>query len=190
MRILVRKITTSEIWEIIPHLAYMKIMHTEYLVCNKRHYTLSYIIYTYHYMSYHMSYIRTYHFTSLYVYIYTRICVTLAPYIKGPPGTLYCIKAQLAGIYVSARPLTSEGYDRYMLLRKPSLLLGNGDTNHINHAQIRYVWERPRALRVSCFTPLTYLLGMMYVIHTSLYVHMYICLGPILNYWVQGKWVH
>ena len=32
---LVRKITTSEIWEIIPHLAYMKIMQTEYLVCNK-----------------------------------------------------------------------------------------------------------------------------------------------------------
>ena len=31
---LVRKRTTSEIWEIIPHLAYMKIMHAEYLVCN------------------------------------------------------------------------------------------------------------------------------------------------------------
>ena len=31
---LVRKITTSEIWEIIPHLAYLKIMHAEYLVCN------------------------------------------------------------------------------------------------------------------------------------------------------------
>ena len=36
---LVRKIATSEIWEIIPHLAYMKIMHAEYLVCNK-HYLL------------------------------------------------------------------------------------------------------------------------------------------------------
>ena len=69
------------------------------------------------------------------------LCVTLTPYIKGPPGTLYCIKAQLAGIYLSARPLTRESYDRYTLLRKPSLLLGNGDTNYINHAQIGYVWE-------------------------------------------------
>ena len=66
-------------------------------------------------------------------------CVTLTPYIKGPPGTLYYIKALLAGIYL--RPLTRESYDRYMLLRQPSLLLGNGDTNCINHAQIRYVWE-------------------------------------------------
>ena len=31
--------------------------------------------------------------------------------------------AQLAGIYLCARPLTRESYDRYMLLRKPSLLL-------------------------------------------------------------------
>ena len=32
---LVRKISTSEIWEIIPHLEYMKIVHAEYLVYNK-----------------------------------------------------------------------------------------------------------------------------------------------------------
>ena len=63
--------------------------------------------------------------------------IFVSPYIKGPPGALYCIKAQLAGIYLSARPLTRESYDRYTLLRKPSLLLGNGDTNYINHAQIR-----------------------------------------------------
>jgi len=100
-------------------------------------------------------------------------CVTLTPYIKGPPGNLYCIKAQLAGIYLSARPLTRESYDRYMLLRKPSLSLGNGDANCINHAQIRYVWEikhlpsgatRPQVL---CFIPHTHLLGMIYVIHMT-----------------------
>ena len=101
------------------------------------------------------------------------ICVTLTPYIKGPPGTLYCIKAQLAGIYLSARPLTRESYDRYTLLRKPSLLLGSDDTNYINHAQIRYVWEIKHSPsgathpRVSCFIPHTYLLGMMYVILVS-----------------------
>ena len=104
--------------------------------------------------------------------IYIYICVTLTPYIKGPPGTLYCIKAQLVGIYLSARPLTRESYDRYTLLRKPSLMLGNGDTNYINHSQIRYVWEIKHSAsgatrpRVSCFIPHTYLLGMMYVIHT------------------------
>ena len=38
-------------------------------------------------------------------------------------------KAQFAGIYLSTRPLTWESYDGYTLLRKPSLLLGNGDTN-------------------------------------------------------------
>ena len=106
--------------------------------------------------------------------IYRHICVTLTPYIKGPSGTLYCIKAQLAGIYLSARPLTWESYDRYMLLRKPSLLLGNSDTNYINHAQIWYIWEikhsplgttRPP---VSCFIPHMYLLGMMYVIHIEI----------------------
>ena len=32
---LVRKITISEIWKNIPHLAYTKIMHAEYLGCNK-----------------------------------------------------------------------------------------------------------------------------------------------------------
>ena len=61
---------------------------------------------------------------------YIGICVTLMPYIKGPPGTLHCIKAQLVGIYLSARPLTRESYDRYTLLRKLSLLL-DSDTNYI-----------------------------------------------------------
>ena len=78
----------------------------------------------------------------------------------------------IAGINLSARPLTWGSYNRYTLLRKPTLLLGNGDTNCINHAQIRYVWEikyspsgamRPR---VSCFIAHTYLLGMIYVIYT------------------------
>jgi len=41
-------------------------------------------------------------------------------------------------IYLSARPLTRKIYDWYTLLRKPSLLLRNGDTNH---AQIWYLWE-------------------------------------------------
>ena len=67
---------------------------------------------------------------------------------------------------MSARPLAWESYDRYTLLRK-------GDTNCINHAQIRYIWEikhspsgatRPR---VSCFIAHTYLLGMIYVILIS-----------------------
>ena len=31
---------------------------------------------------------------------------------------------------MSARPLTWKSYDRYTLLRKPSLLLGNGDKLH------------------------------------------------------------
>ena len=63
------------------------------------------------------------------------ICVTLTPYIKGPPGTLYCIKTQLAGIYLSARPLTRESYDRYMLLRKTVTVARKGDTNYINLAK-------------------------------------------------------
>ena len=105
-------------------------------------------------------------------YVHTGTCVTLTAYIKGPPGTLYCIKVLLAGIYLSARPLTRESYDRYTLLRKPSQLLGNGNTNYINHAQIRYVWEITHSPSgtthpwVSCSIPHTYLLGMMYVIHT------------------------
>ena len=74
--------------------------------------------------------------------------------------------------------LTWESYDRYTLLRKPSLLLGNSDTNCINHAQIRYMWEikhlpsgtmRPR---VSCFNANTYLLGMIYVIHITEWLTM------------------
>ena len=68
----------------------------------------------------------------------TYMCVTLTPYIKGPPGTLYCIKYLHTQIYLSTRPLARESYDRYMLLRKPSLLLGKGITNH---TQIQYVWE-------------------------------------------------
>jgi len=96
------------------------------------------------------------------------VCVTLTPYIKGQPGTLYCIKAQLAGIYLSARPLTRENYDRCTLLGKPSLLLGNGDTNYPNR-----VGMGDKTLALRRYVPLglvlypPYLLGMMYVIHTS-----------------------
>jgi len=92
------------------------------------------------------------------------ICVTLTPYTKGPPGTLYCIKAQLAGIYLSARPLAWESYDRYTLLRK-------GDTNCINYAQVRYIWEIKHSPSgamtcwVLCFIAHMYLFGMIYVIH-------------------------
>ena len=42
-----------------------------------------------------------------------------------------------------------ESYDRHTLLRKPSLLLGNGDTYYINHAQIGYVWE----IKQGCYVP-------------------------------------
>ena len=42
-----------------------------------------------------------------------------------------------------------------------------GDTNDINHAQIRYVWEIKHS--PSGFISHTYLLGMVYVIHT--YIH-------------------
>ena len=93
------------------------------------------------------------HQESIYIYIYIYIYIFVSPYIKGPPGTywtLYCIKAQLAGIYLSARPLTWESYDKYALLKKPSLLLGNGDTNCINHAQIQYVWEIKHSLTQLC----------------------------------------
>ena len=37
------------------------------------------------------------------------IIVFLTPYNKDPPGTLYCIKASLAGIYLSARSLINLG---------------------------------------------------------------------------------
>ena len=43
--------------------------------------------------------------------------------------------------YLSGRPLTRERYDRYRLLRNPSLLLKNSDTNYTNHVQIQYLWE-------------------------------------------------
>ena len=76
-------------------------------------------------------------------------CVTLTPYIKGPPGTLYCIKAQLAGVYLSARPLTWESYDRYML---PSLLLGNCDTNCISYPNVVHMGDK--ALTLRCCPPL------------------------------------
>ena len=40
------------------------------------------------------------------------ICVTLTPYIKGPPGTA------LTGTCMSARQLTRESFDRYKVARK------------------------------------------------------------------------
>jgi len=35
----------------------------------------------------------------LHTEFYNTACVTLTPYIKGPPGTLYCIKHCLQGLY-------------------------------------------------------------------------------------------
>ena len=97
------------------------------------------------------------------------ICVTLTPYIKGPPGTLYHIKFLHMGIYLSARPLTLKNYDRCTLLRKLSLLLGNGDINYINHAQILYITKISPSCtmhpHVSC-----YLLGMIYVIRNIMQI--------------------
>ena len=80
---------------------------------------------------------------SIHVYVVFGTAIPISLYIFGKCFSylFYCIKAQLAETYLSGRPLTWESYDRYTLLRKPSLLLGNGDTNCINHAQIRYVWE-------------------------------------------------
>ena len=57
------------------------------------------------------------------------VCIFVSPTLHQRPVsdfTLY--KAQVAVIYLSARPLTWESYDRYTLLTKPSLLLGNVDT--------------------------------------------------------------
>ena len=79
--------------------------------------------------------------TSLYIvgkcfiYLYNIYLCHLNTLHQSPPGTLYCIKAQLAGIYLSARPLTRESYDRYTLLRKPVTVARKGDTNYINHAK-------------------------------------------------------
>ena len=78
--------------------------------------------------------------------LYMCTCVTLTPYIKGPPGTLYCIKALLAGIYLSARPLTRESYDRYTLLRKPSLLPGKKSCPNT-------IRMGDKALALGCYAP-------------------------------------
>ena len=107
------------------------------------------------------------------------ICVTLTRYIKGPPGTSYCIKAQLAGIYLSARPLTWESYDRYTLLRKPSLLLGNGDTNCIKQSCPNMVHMGDKALTLGHYEPLGLVLYQPYVpIGHDLCTYMgYICIN-------------
>ena len=56
-------------------------------------------------------------------------------------------------MYLHARPLTRESFDRYALLRQPSLLLGNGGTKYVNHVQIWYVWDMkhsPSGARCPC----------------------------------------
>ena len=71
-----------------------------------------------------------------------------------------------------------------MLLRNPSLLRGNSDTNYINHAQIRYMWEikhsalRYYALRSRALISHTYLLGM---IGASLSEHLLVASTAVLS---------
>ena len=48
---------------------------------------------------------------------YADFCVTLTPYIKGPPGTVM-YKALLVGTCMSARKSTMESFDRYKVARK------------------------------------------------------------------------
>ena len=79
-------------------------------------------------------------------------CVTLTPYIKGLPGTLYCVMYLYVGIYLSARPLAWESCDRHTLL-------GKGESIYISHAQIGYVWENTLAILA---------LWMLYISHTHL----------------------
>ena len=111
----------------------------------------------------------------MYLCWYIDVCIFVSPCVGGsivPPRTLYCIKYLLAGVYLSAKP-------HRLISIHSHHKLHSGDTNYIKHAQIRYVYAikhspsgatRPR---VSCFIAYTFLLGMLYLIHTA-------CLCPNL----------
>ena len=68
----------------------------------------------------------------IYIYIY----IFVSPCVGGSivlPRTLYCIKYQLAGVYISAKP-------HRLICIHSHHKLHSGDTNYIKHAQIRYVY--------------------------------------------------
>ena len=78
-------------------------------------------------------------------------------------------------MYLHARPLTGESFDRYTLLRKPSLLLGNVNTNYVNHAQIWYVWgmkHSPSGTRCPGVLCMSHMYLLCYTCIYMLYVHL------------------
>ena len=108
-----------------------------------------------------------------------------------PPRTLYCIKYQLAGVYlVSAIP-------HRLICIHSHHKLHSGDTNYIKHAQIRYVYAIKHSLSgamCSCFIAYTYLLSMLYLIHVRhrswescvvlLCLSIVLCCLAFLSFWM------
>ena len=78
-----------------------------------------------------------------------------------PPRILYCIKYQLAGVYLSAKP-------HRLICIHSHHKLHPGDTNYIKHAQLQYVYaikHSPSGLVLySVYVPIGHALSNIYML--------------------------
>ena len=103
-----------------------------------------------------------------YKYVYPFV----SPCVGGsivPPCTLYCMKYQLAGVYLSAKPHRLTSIHSHQKLH-------SGDTNYIKHAQILYVYaiEPSGLVLYSVYVPIGHTLSNTY------YMLLYICTSSFI----------